>query len=263
MALRRERFHVFVNEHFNFTDGQGLRLRQAGCSGLIFKGHSGSEGTDGHGTPDVGHPDRDKLIRLKAMGFEIGCFGAFGPKDNPVKAAQAANGAIQAFGYTFYVANIEIPYNDRAFLTEFRRLRPSFTVWLSCEISNQRDWAAWFKKGEIIPNYPVATAWQPQCYMNIAGKENETPSEAEFWATRKNTLPPNVNGGAPRYIPADQCVATIGLWDADGRRDVNRDIEELDKVDHPGFSVWRGETMTPAEIGRLAWAIDTKQIALK
>lgn len=251
MALRREKAGVFVSEWRNFTAHMDWAW-DAGFRWLAVKGHSGQA------APDTGHPSAEFLARARGKGFDVGCWGAFGEGDPPVACAQAANGVIEAYDYTFYIANIECLFPDKTFLTHFRHLKPKFTVWLSSEISNPRDWDAWFKKGDVVPGYPVATAWLPQCYTNV--NPNATPKNAHFWAVRPQ--PPGYG------IPADAVKPTIGVYDP--RQPIDVYISQLKDTAlgpggaklGPGFSVYLGETAHQTEYVKLGTAIRRDQIAL-
>lgn len=244
MALRREYATAFVSEHQNLTWGRINSLKAAGFRNIALKGHAGAKGPFPE-RPLEGHPPDGLITTLRHLGFDVGCWGAFGKDDDPKGCAWAANGACWRYGYSFYIANIEVPFNDDAFLDEWDRIRPrtgSFATWLSSEISNPRDWDRWFGTS------PSATAWLPQCYLNVNPAAD--PVQALFWAVRKD--------GYGYDIPASFVKPTIGLYDP--RYPINHYIDELRRGQMAGlgkgYSIWLAETATDAEIAALGMVRD-------
>ena len=244
MSLRRERAGVFVSEWGDFTEMRAQWAWAAGFRWIAAQGHAGGS------APPVAHPPPAIIQRWRQQGFDVGCWGAFGEDTDPIAAARAANGIILNRGYSFYVANIEIPFNERAFIDEFRRLLPRFTIWLSSEITGRtesRDWGLWF-------NGRGATCWQPQCYLNA--NPQATPIQAMFWAIRPK--PPGYG------IPRSMVKPTIGLY-GQPRVPIGKYIDELSAMGPPtyaaGFSIWLGETAEQDEYAALGHAIRTRGIA--
>lgn len=248
MALRREKAGAFVSEWRNFDSNRAKLLWENGFRWLAFQAHAGGN------APPVGHIPGHRVQEFRNMGFEVGGWGAFESHNDPKHCAWAANGIIEPNlaegwpGYQFYIANIEIPFNDKAFVDEFRKWRPAFTLWLSTMLTDPRDWDTWYG------DPPRSTCWMPQTYMNQ--NTGWTPMEALFWATRPR--PPG------HGIPATFVKPTIGLWDIPGkaRFPINQYIDALDATGKPGFSIWLGETALESEIRALGAAIQTKGIAL-
>jgi hypothetical protein len=218
-------------------------LKAAGFKWIALKGHAGTQGPF-PGRYQDGHPPDSLIASLRQKGFDVGCWGAFGSQDDPKGCAWAANGACWRYGYSFYIANMEVLYPDREFLEEWNRIKPKkagFATWLSCEISNPRAWSEWFGAGK------AGSAWLPQCYTNV--NPGATPAQAAFWAARKD--------GHGYNIPLTMVKPTIGLYDP--RQDINQYIRELREGQTiglgKGFSIWLGETATRAEIQALGSAI--------
>jgi hypothetical protein len=242
MVLRREKAGVFVSDWRNLglDGGHAQWAWNQGFRYIVFHGHAGSSEPQPYG-----HVPTRILDWCRAKGFDVGCWGSFDTDNDPVANAQAANGIRAANNYSFYVANIEVPFNDEKFITEFRRIAPRFTMWLSSEISNPRNWKAWF-------GTPAkATCWQPQCYMNV--NPGATPEQAMFWATRTD--------GHGFGIPSEMVKPTVGMYDPKNVS-VEKYIDELAKIRNPGFSVWLGETMTAGEFLQFGKGIREKGIAL-
>lgn len=231
VSARRDKAGGLVNAHGNLQRYHIERARAAGIGWTAVKVNSGEF------APDVGHIDQQKLTMLRtAFGADnVGGWGNYESHNDPIHSAWAVNGIITALGMKFYIANVEVPWADRVFLKELRRLQPSLVIWLSCEIENPRDWPAWFKVGEIKPRSSIAQAWLPQTYMNL--NPPATPEQAVYFAQRKDLPPALIHWCPPEWVKPTFSV--LG-----GNVDLNRDFNSLEDPDAlalgltPGFSIY-------------------------
>src|SRR5439155_2802060 len=176
---------VFVTDWRDFHPDFARWLFALGYRWAAFHGHEGELDPEPYGVVNKVVVQATRDAGLEPIMW--GSISADNPEKRPVQSALNAARARAAIGANAYIANIEIPYDDRTFLKQWRLVLPAMTTWLSCGITNQRDWPAWFAKGAIVPGYPVATAWLPQCYLNV--NSSARPLEADNRALHQYGIP--------------------------------------------------------------------------
>lgn len=252
--LRRERAGIFIDDHRNWPEERARKAYECGFRWALVHAHAGVTAPADYGLAPLSY-----VQMLKRVGFDVGGWGSFFEKTDPMGAALKADQAIRSRGFGFYCANIEAPFPDARFVAAFRLIRPKFTLWLSSEISNPRDWAAWFMKGAVVPNYAAATCWLPQCYLVV--NDLATPKQAYFQAVREGGF--GINGQVIK--------PTIGCYpNGDTRLPINAYIDALCDTAlgpggaplGPGFSVWSSNYVQDAELDALGAAIRDRKIAL-